>query len=122
VKVFTTYLKPGSAPVLVPEAFSIGAALFGWLWFLAQRAWIPAALDFAIAVLLEGLRGRASLGIVAGLLVARGVFGRDLVRWSLRRRGYKEGPVVAARSDEAALQRLATFRPELLAGLKAAAL
>ena len=118
MRIFTSHLRPGAVPVLIREGFSIGAALFGFLWLLWQRAWIPAALVFA-AELLAISAGASSAGgaICLGVVVLQGLLGRDLVRWSLGRRGFAEGPIVAARDHDSALARLLTERADLLNNL-----
>ena len=111
---YTAHLKPGRDPVLLKEGWSWGAFLFGPLWLLAQRAWIPAALDAALLVLVAALLPPPARPVVAfALSVLAGLLGRDLVRWSLERRGYVLGHVLAARDEEGALGRLLTFRPDL---------
>ncbi|MEJ0045496.1 MAG: DUF2628 domain-containing protein [Rhodospirillales bacterium] len=123
MKVFTTHLRQGEVPVLVREGFSIGAALLGWLWLLWQRAWIPAALVFAIDLVAARLTTPPwGAAVLLGLLLLQGLLGRDLVRWSLARRGFAQGPVVAAQDEDAALARLLTERAELLEGLDRARL
>lgn len=111
---FTALLAPGRAPVLVREGWSWGAFLFGPFWLLAHRAWVPGAAAFVLFALACGVRGAAGplLGVLA---VAAGVFGRDLLRWSLERRGYHLAHVIAARNVEAALARLLAARPDLAA-------
>jgi hypothetical protein len=118
VKTYTSHLRPDALPILVCEGFSIGAALFGWLWLLWQRAWIPAALVFA-ADLLAARAATLSSGpaICLGLILLQGLLGRDLVRWSLARRGFAPGPIVAARDHDTALARLLTERADLLSNL-----
>jgi hypothetical protein len=118
VKVFTSHLRPGAVPVLICEGFSIWAALFGWIWLLWQRAWIPAALVFAVDLVVLRI-GASSAGgaICLGVVVLQGLLGRDLVRWSLARRGFAEGPIVAARDHDSALARLLTERADLLNNL-----
>ena len=96
------------------EAWSWGAAIFGWIWLLAHRAWIPAVIQAACAVLIlvlapPGLRPPLMLG----LAVLTGLLGRDMVRWSLDRRGYALAHVLAARDEDAALARLLTVRQDL---------
>ena len=112
---YTAHLKPGREPILVREGWSWGAALFGPIWFAAQRAWIPAAIDLALLVAAAVLRGapvtQVALGILAGLL------GRDTVRWSLDRRGYVVEHVLAARDEDTAFARLLTYRPDVAARL-----
>lgn len=123
MKVFTSHLKPGEAPVMVLEGFSWGAAFFGWVWLLFHRAWVPAALMFAVSLLL--LRASGALNSAApglALFVLQGMFGRDLVRWSLAMRGYQPGPPVVAANQDGALARLLTERAELTNGLALARL
>jgi hypothetical protein len=112
--IFTSHVKPGNLPVLVREGFSWGAALFGWIWLLAQGAWVPGLLVLAGAV--AALWASSAMGSVAplvALFLVQGVFGRDLVRWSLGLRGYAPGLPVAAASHDGALLRLLSERPAL---------
>ncbi len=108
---------------MVLEGFSWGAAFFGWVWLLFHRAWVPAALMFAVSLLL--LRASGALNSAApglALFVLQGMFGRDLVRWSLAMRGYQPGPPVVAANQDGALARLLTERAELTNGLALARL
>ena len=113
MKTWTVHLRAGSAPVLVAEAFSWGAALFGPLWLLAHRAWIPGVLalcaEVAVAAAPTALRGV----LVVVLIWLLGLFGQDLRRWSLSRRGFVFAHVVAAPTSDAAVVRLLDQRPEL---------
>ncbi len=116
MRLYTAHVRRGAEPVLVKEGFSWGALLFGWIWLLTQRAWIPAVLSLAAAVLITGLTdGGARLTLGLGLAVLLGLTGRDLVRWSLARRGYTLAHVLAARDLNSALVRLLTGRPDLAA-------
>jgi hypothetical protein len=115
VRTYTSYLKPGFLPVLVPEGFSWGAAIFGFIWLLFHRAWIPAALLLAFGLLV--LRLGAGLHSVApslALFLLQGLFGRDLWRWSLSLTGHRPGPLVAAPGHDSALARLLTQRADLI--------
>ncbi|WP_400766868.1 DUF2628 domain-containing protein [Methylosinus sporium] len=114
---------PGEAPpperiVFLREGFSTPAFLFGPLWLLWRRAWLPAVLWTAALAL--SLGGGVALGINAaaasvlqlalGLLL--GLEGPRLVVWSLERKGYTESAVmVAARIDEAEDVFFANWRP-----------
>ena len=40
MKVWTAHLRPGKAPILLRDGFSIPAMVLGPFWLLAQRAWI----------------------------------------------------------------------------------
>ena len=116
MKVWTAHLHPARPPVLVHEGWSWGAALFGPFWLLAHRAWVPGAVVLAIVVVLnllvpQGLRGL----LVLGFFLLLGLLGRDLLRWSLARRGYALAHVVAARDGDAAFARLLDARPDLAA-------
>jgi hypothetical protein len=116
VRYYTVHLRAGAAPVLVPERFSWGAAIFGPLWLLAHRAWIAAAIAFLIIAVIAAF-GRGSITAMAWLAYAwlLGLFGHDLRRWSLAGRGYALVHIVAARDAESAEARLLAARPELVA-------
>ncbi len=116
MKVWTAHLHPARPPVLVHEGWSWGAALFGPFWLLAHRAWVPGVIVLAVVVILnllipQGLRGV----LVLGFFLLLGLLGRDMLRWSLARRGYALAHVVAARDDDAAFARLLDARPDLAA-------
>ena len=99
---------------MVREGFSWGALLFGPIWLAVQLAWIPAVLCLCVEVLVGLLPGPWS-GVGASMVGwAMGVFGRDLVRWSLERRGFLMAHVVAARDEDAAFARLMAARPDLV--------
>jgi len=117
VKYWSVHLRPEnrlSPPILVREGFSWGAFLFGPLWLLVHRAWIPAVLVIAANVLAAALAPAdmmAFLLFAIGLLV--GFSGNDLRRFSLERQGYLLRHVVVARDMDSALARLLAGRPEL---------
>ncbi len=115
MNVFTAHLHPERPPVLVPEGWSWGAFWFGPLWLFAERAWIPAILDLAAFAWLFALAPPRFWGPVAfGLALLAGTMGRDMVRWSLSRRGYELSHVLAARDSDTALGRLYAARGDLL--------
>lgn len=97
--------------MLIPEGFSWGAFVFGWLWLACHRAWVFAALVLAIDVALAALMPGWVLLIGA---VAMGVFGQDLRRWALGMRGYTQTDVIAASSFDGAFGRLLHARPDLV--------
>jgi hypothetical protein len=108
-------MHAGRPPLLVPDAFSFGAFLFGPLWLALNRAWIPAVLSLVASVLIVELTAPpAGLVLLLGLMVLLGLSGRDLVRWSLGRRGYTLVHAVVARNADAALVRLLDARAELI--------
>jgi hypothetical protein len=101
--IFTSHVK-----------FSWGAAIFGWIWFLAQGAWVPGLLILAGDVTATWAAGATgSIAPLAAIFLGQGVFGRDLVRWSLGLRGYVPGLPVAATTHDGALLRLLSERPAL---------
>ena len=112
---YTAHLAPGTEPILVKEGFSWGALIFGPLWFTTHRAWLAAIIHLALIVLLARLLPPRLGPVLIGLALAAGVFARDILRWTLDRRGYTLAHVLAARDEETALGRLLTFRPELAA-------
>jgi Protein of unknown function (DUF2628) len=115
VRIWTTHEKPRAAPVLVREGFSFGALLFGPLWLAARRAWIPAGLTLAVSVAILILTGPpTSIVLIAAVALLLGLFGRDLVRWTLALRGYTETHVIAGRTEDDARLRLFEARPDLL--------
>jgi len=115
---YTAHLKPDCLPILLLEGWSWGAALFGPLWLLVHRAWIPAVLFGAVVVLVLVLTPPALGGMIGlGLGVLSGLLGRDAVRWSLERNGYILAHVLAARDQESALARLLHARTDLHASL-----
>ena len=111
---WTAHLRRDHEPILVRDGFSWGAFLFGPIWLLLHRAWIPAALSFAAFVLSGALLPDTVSGIVTpALMVLHGLSGNDLVAWSLTRRGYLLSHVLTARTEADALARLLTNRPDL---------
>jgi hypothetical protein len=111
MKVFTTHEQQTEPPILVREGFSWAAFFFGFLYLAIHRAWIQAALNLAALVLVLVLCRQFAIGApLLGLAILQGVFGRDLIRWSLAQRGFIEGPVVAAPNHDQALGRLIDSR------------
>ena len=114
MRTYTVHLKPACEPVLVREGWSWWAFLFGPFWLLAQRAWIPGVINLALSVSFASLAPSSMQAVLAlGLGVLTGLLGRDLVRWSLERRGYLLTHVVAARDADGALARLLHARADL---------
>jgi hypothetical protein len=115
VIVWTVHTKANTKPVLVSEGFTWRGFVFGPFWLLAAGAWIPGlialALDLIIALARLGPAG-AVLGF--GVSWTIGLWGHDLIRWSLERRGFAMVHVVAERDEDAALSRLLDRRPDLI--------
>jgi hypothetical protein len=115
VIVYTAYIRAHAAPVLVPERFSWGALLFGPLWLALHGAWIAAILAFAADAAIGELVPDISGAVLsAALALLLGLFGQDLRRWTLERRGFAMAHIVAAPDAESALVRLLQRRPDLI--------
>jgi hypothetical protein len=115
VKVWTAHEKPNASPVLVREGFSFGALFFGPIWLAAHRAWLPAGAMLLLTLLILLLTHLpASIILILGLAFLAGFSGRDLVRWSVTRRGYLETTVVTGRNQYDARARLLDARPDLV--------
>lgn len=114
MRAYTVHVRTGAEPVLVREAFSLGALLVPTLWFLSQRLWLVALLHLVGFVLLAVVLPEAVGGwvlLAVQILVALGA--RDLERWTLKRRGYAEIGVVMAKTEDEAYARLVARRPDL---------
>ena len=116
MRVYTVHVRAGDAPVLVREAFSWGALLFGPFWLLAHRAWVAALAVLVVDVLVAAVPvpAVAVLGSLA-LAWASGLFGHDLRRLTLEARDFALVHVVAAPDADAALAQLLARRPDLTA-------
>jgi hypothetical protein len=115
VKFWIAHERPHAVPLLVREGFSFGALFFGPIWLAAHRAWLPAGAVFLLTILLLALiHPPASAVLVLGLALLLGFSGRDLVRWSVARRGYLESNVVTGRNQDEAYARLLAARPDLV--------
>jgi hypothetical protein len=114
MRIWTVHLRDDAAPVLVREGFSLGAAVFGPLWFAWRRAWVPACIALAAWLLVDALTaGGTRLVLVVGLVLLQGLSGHDLRRWSLARRRFTLAEVVRARNGETAWARLLDRRRDL---------
>jgi hypothetical protein len=114
MRTYTAHIKPDGPAVLLLEGWSWGAALFGPLWLLAHRAWVPAVLHLAASVVLLVVVPSGLVWLVVTVIaLLTGLLGRDLVRWSLARRGFALVHVLAARDEDAALGRLLAARTDL---------
>lgn len=115
MRVFSAHTRAAAAPVLVPERFSWGAAILGPFWLFAHRAWIAGILAVVAALMIGWLApGEWKVPLAVALGVLLGLFGQDLRRWSLARRGFLMAHVVAARDQDEALARLLARRPDLI--------
>ena len=113
MRIYTAHLRPGAAPVLVREGYSLGATLLGPLWLLAHRCWEAAALSLVLGLAAARLPGPDATLALLVLAWLHGLFGRDLQRLTLTLRGYRLAGVLAGRDSDAAFARLLAARPEL---------
>jgi hypothetical protein len=114
MRIYTAHIRSERLPVLLREGFCWSALAYGPLWLLAHRAWLPAILYVAIAVI-AALTLPAPWGAAAGwlLVLLSGLLGRDLVRWSLARDGYAMAAAVAATDADYAFARFLAHRPDV---------
>jgi hypothetical protein len=125
--IYTVHLPPEGVArpekvVFLRDAFCAPAFVFGPLWLLWKRAWI-AALGWSL--LLAAIAGFGAysmlpkyatsfLALAAALVL--GFEGDRILAWSLQRRGYVEGDLVNADSEEEAemvyFGRLRAFSPQ----------
>lgn len=125
MRVWTIHAPPvaaGSVPAteaagpvaLVREGMSWVALVAPLPWFLIKRMWLVAVLWTAAAIV-AGLALPDPVlpwaAVAAQVLV--GLHARDLERWTLRRRGLVPQGVLAARTLDEAVARLAELRPDL---------
>ena len=114
MRIYTAHLHQAAPPVVVREGFAWGALILGPFWLLAQRAWIAGVLALAAWFVVSALPGAAlRLPCALALAWALGLWGNDLLRGALARRGYLLAHVVAAADADAALARLLARRPDL---------
>lgn len=115
MNVWTAHEKPHASPVLIREGFSFGALFFGPIWLAAHQAWLPAGGALVLTLLILLLtHPPASIILVIGLAALLGLSGRDLVRWTVTRRGYLETTIVTGRDQYDARARLLAARPDLV--------
>jgi hypothetical protein len=128
MRVYTVHMRrpaldPEQDISLVKEGFSWPAFFFSFVWALWRRLSVVAAGLFAaemavtgVISLLEGdLWTQTALSL--GFAVLVGMFGNDLERRTLFRRGYLEVAVVTGSGIDAAERRFWEQRPHLAADL-----
>lgn len=114
---YTVHLPAGAEPSpeaagdvrLVRDGFSLAALLVPLLWLIYHRMWLVLA-GWIVAVigieLLAWAAGQAAATVVATLFAVWFAFeARDLLRWTLARRGYETAAVVVADGPDAAERR-----------------
>ena len=112
-RVYTVHEKGASGDdiVFVREGFSVFALIFSAFWLAFHRVWIAAAVVFGLMVLVEVARISGDISFAyagllrGGLSLAVGLFGYDLQRAALERRGYlMRGVTTGGSLDEAELR------------------
>ncbi len=95
----------------VPEGFNLWAFLFGAFWAFYQRLWIAGGVIVALQAVAihfvqSGLFSEGGSSMIQVLLsLALGLFGNDLIRRRLERRGFIFTDVVIAENETKATQR-----------------
>lgn len=125
MKTYTVHILPWSAMrhgdvVLIAEGFSWRALIFGPFWALWHGMWRTAIVLLVLAVAIGGAAELAGLApdavSVFQLLVQTGLglWGNDLRRAALARRGYVERTVIVARNETEAEHRyIAAATPDV---------
>lgn len=109
---------------LIRDGFSWMAFLFSILWALSQRLWLVALGIVVLDVIISTLAGALGLDPVGQAAVALGFSclvgfeAYELQRWTLRRRGYLETAVIAARDRDEAERRFFESGQALLVGAR----
>lgn len=107
MRIYTVHFRKnapadGEGFVFVREGFTWGGLVFGWLWLLYRRLWIPLILWIAATVLIGAFAEASQVDKAVPVIVAfamqlwLGFEGNDLRRWVLERKAYVEVDVVAA--------------------------
>ena len=95
----------------IREGFSWWAFLLGALWLLAKGIWLWAVLYVGAALLLPrigalfGLEEPTVAVLFGALAISAGLWGNDLYRTSLERRGWRQVALIQAEGREAAERR-----------------
>lgn len=111
---------------LIKEGFSWPALFFGFIWALWRRLWVVAIAFFVInaaagaALLALGIGGWGRSSVMFVIALGFGLWGNDVVRWTLKRRGYVETDVVTGTDTDEALRRCLDESPFLMQEMKAA--
>ncbi len=127
MRIYTVHIVPGAGAIghearviFVKEGFSWPAFFFNWVWALFKGLWITALGLFLAEIVLGAAVGSLQVSAPAQSIasftffVLTGLFGNDLARMELARKGYREAGVVVARNLEAAEQRAFERLPALV--------
>lgn len=113
LKRYTVHHKEGAedSTLFIREGFSVWAFLLGFIWLFYHRAWAPALLTFAVALLLRflevnGYASELTLSVISlGMQYWIGCDARDWQREALERRGWRFSDIVVEESEERAEMR-----------------
>lgn len=116
MQAWTLHLPPEGSPappMLLREGFSPWAFLFGPVWLAWHRCWLAALLVLGAELLLTLPPGPVGAALSLGFALLLGLHGRDILRWTRERRGWRLVQVVLAANEERALMRLWRRAPAL---------
>lgn len=101
--------------VLVKDGFSWPGFLFTPLWALGSGLWLAAVLIVVAQALVGSLPlGEAGPGLLTVLLaLAVGVFGNEIKRWTLARRGFALAGIAGGTNAEEAFRNFLLARPDI---------
>ena len=111
MRIYTVLEPPDGKPervAFVPEGFSWGAFVFGFLWALWHRMWVVALLLFALSAMLSIATNLEFLGPGFAALLQFGIGiifafeARSLQAKSLERVGFRRVALIQASNGEAA--------------------
>lgn len=96
--------RPYESPVFVPEGFNFYAFVFGFLWALYHRIWLPAFIFIGLSVCVKVAAEYGDLSLPStfildlGIRLMIGMAANDLRRDTLEKRGWVTSDVVIADS------------------------
>lgn len=128
MRVYTVHIHPRRRDpdrdvVLVKEGFCWPAFFFSVIWAIWNGLWLISLLFLVVEIALGlffdvfhvGPLAQVALGLLLSLAI--GFFANDLRRWTLTRRGFRDGGTVVEQNLLAAERRLFEHNPALAADL-----
>jgi hypothetical protein len=126
MRIYTVLEPPDGKPervAFVPEGFSWGALVFGFVWALWHRMWVVALLLFALSAMLSIATNLELLGPGFAALLQFGIGlifafeARSLQAKSLERVGFRRAALIQASNGEAAELAYFSDRPPVARAL-----